>query len=77
MIKIKIQSNSESIRLNCPFCHAWEELGIDDPRKRLHSLPILRWEPDKEDENEVSHHQCIQCNSRFRAEWDYQNTITE
>ena len=52
-----------------------EQLGIDDPRKRLSSLPITEWLPDEDDKNEESIHECTQCKTTFLVEWYYNNPV--
>jgi len=77
MIKTKIQSDNENIHLDCPHCDMWEQLGVDDPRKRLNVIPIISWFADIEDRNEISVHKCTQCKSEFEVEWNYENPIKE
>ncbi len=74
MEKIKIESDENSIYIDCPHCDAWEGLGIDDSR-RLHYMRIVEWRPYIYGENEFSIHQCTQCKSNFEVEWDYNNAI--
>jgi uncharacterized C2H2 Zn-finger protein len=73
MKRIKIQSDDQDVCVECPHCGQWEQLGIDDPRKRLNTVPILEWYPDIEGQNEVSLHKCVVCDSKFETEWDYDN----
>lgn len=74
MNRVKIAADRVSVLLDCPFCDNWESLGIDDPRKRLNSLPIIEWLPDKKGQNEISTHECTLCSGRFEVEWDYNNS---
>jgi len=76
MKTIKVQSDNDSIHIDCPNCDMWEQLGVDDPRKRLNVLPIIKWEEDKPNQNEVSEHKCSECSTVFKVEWDYNNPIT-
>ena len=75
MVRIKVQSNDWDIHLECPHCDNWEQLGVDEQRHHLHTLPILEWYPDEKDKNEVSLHECLQCKNKFEVEWDYDNPI--
>lgn len=52
-----------------------EGLGVDEARHHLSVLPIIHWEDDEEGKNEVSHHECVSCKTKFKVEWDY--TINE
>jgi len=76
MKTIKVQSDEHNIHIDCPSCDMWEQLGVDDPRKRLNALPITEWEADEPNKNEVSHHKCLGCNTKFKVEWDYDNPMT-
>ena len=85
IVKIKIEVHGiqslvgANIHIDCPFCDNWEQLGIDDPRGILSSIPIIPkigWKPDIEGENEVSIHKCTQCENEFEVEWDY-SVITD
>tara|TARA_R110000751_G_scaffold144021_1_gene247650 strand:- start:384 stop:632 length:249 start_codon:yes stop_codon:yes gene_type:complete len=71
----KIQSNDRSVHLDCAWCDNWEEIGIEEPRKKLNSMPIIRWNPDVCGENEKSIHVCNSCEMEFGVEWDYENPI--
>ena len=75
MKKIKIQSDEINIHLDCAHCNNWEQLGIDDPRKRLNVIPIIEWKEVEVNQNEVSIHRCTQCNKKFEVEWDYSNPM--
>jgi uncharacterized C2H2 Zn-finger protein len=72
----KIESDGRDIHLDCPHCDMWEQLGIDDPRKRLSALPIIEWKENVKGENEKSIHKCTQCENSFETEWDYDNPMT-
>lgn len=76
MERTKVQSDDKDIYIECPYCDNWEQLGIDDPRHRLHTVPIIEWYEDEKGKNEVSLHECIQCKNKFEVEWDYSNPIT-
>jgi hypothetical protein len=71
----KIESDELDIHLDCPHCDMWEQLGINDPRKKLNVMPITEWLPDVEGENEKSIHKCKGCNNTFEVEWDYTNPM--
>ena len=73
MKTVILQNNETDIYIACPNedCDICEGLGIDDPRKMLNALPIVHWETDEEDRNEVSHHKCSSCHEVFKVEWDY------
>ena len=73
--QIKIESDDSTIHIECPHCDTWEQLGIDDPRHRLSSLPITKWLDDTERGNEISRHECTQCKNEFEVEWDYNNPM--
>ena len=75
-LKTKIKSNDKDIHLDCPYCDNWEELSVNDPRHMLNNIPILAWKGDVDGENEISMHQCTQCDKTFEVEWDYDNKIT-
>ena len=75
MIRIKVESDDRNIHIDCPNCANWEQLGVDDPRKRLNGMPIIEWLPDGE-HFEVSIHKCNLCHTEFEVEWDYDNPIT-
>lgn len=77
MLRVKIQSNKHNVHIDCPNCDNWEQLGIDDPRKMLSSLPIIEWLPDEDNKNEESIHECTDCKTKFIVEWDYNNPIVE
>ena len=77
MKKVIIGTDEDIVSVNCPNCDNWEALGIDDPRKRLNSLPIIKWFPDSEDTNEKSIHKCTDCNNEFQVEWDYRTCMTQ
>lgn len=74
MKKVLLESNEDDIHIDCPYCDMWEQLGVDDPRKRLNVLPIIKWLPDAEHEESV--HECTQCKNQFIVVWDYDNPIT-
>lgn len=75
--RVKLESDEDNIHIDCPNCDNWEQLGVDDPRKRLNALPITQWLTDDEvTGNEVSAHECIICKTVFEVEWDYENPIT-
>jgi hypothetical protein len=75
MKKATIESNNKDIYLECPNCDMWEELGVDDPRKRFNALPIIEWLTMPSEENEVSINECIDCKTKFEVEWDYDNPM--
>ena len=77
MKKVIIGTDEDIVSVNCPNCDNWEALGIDDPRKRLNSLPIIKWFPDSEDTNEKSIHKCTDCDNEFQVEWDYRTCMTQ
>lgn len=76
LVRVKVESDDSNIHIDCPHCDMWEQLGVDDPRHRLNALPITKWHPDEDNENEVSEHECTQCKKTFEVEWDYDNPIT-
>jgi len=76
MKRTKVQSNDKDIHIDCPHCDNWEQLGVDEARHHLNTMPILKWYPDKKGQNEVSLHECTQCKKKFEVEWDYNNPIT-
>lgn len=77
MKRVKVQSDEDSILIDCPNCGYWESLGIDDPRKRLSEMPIVEWKPDLENGHELSEHECTNCEEHFEVEWDYDNPIED
>jgi hypothetical protein len=75
MKKAVIESNNRDIHLECPNCEMWEQLGVDDPRKRLNALPIIEWVTTSAEDNEVSINECVGCRNKFEVEWDYDNPM--
>ena len=71
--KIEVDSQGDNILVYCPNCDNWESLGIDDPRHRLHVIPIIEWYEDKIGQNERSLNECSGCKEKFEVEWDYKN----
>lgn len=74
-VKNKIHETTTSV--GCPHCDNWEELGIDDSRKNLNSLPVIKWLPDNEATNEKSIHKCTECNNEFQVEWEYRTNLNK
>ena len=70
----KIFVDGDMVLIKCPSCGNWEHLGIDDSRKNLQYLPIIKW-IFSEGKPEVSVHKCSECNVQFNVEWDYTNTL--
>lgn len=77
MKTVKIQSDNRNIQIECPHCDNWEQLGIDDPCKRLNGIPIIEWNPTREGQSDYSINECLECESKFEVEWDYDNPFTE
>ena len=74
MKRVTIESDNRDIQLECPNCDMWEALGVDDPRKMLNALPIIDWLTMPAESNEVSVHECSDCETKFEVEWDYNNS---
>ena len=72
MKTVKIDSDHKDVIINCPNCDNWESLGIDDPRKRLHVIPIVEWLPLAANDNEISLNECTECKEKFKVEWIYE-----
>lgn len=78
MKKVKIESDDKNVQITCPHCGNWEQTGVDEPRHRFESMPVIEWifphillkafNP-----NEVSVNRCTDCNNEFAVEWDYDN----
>jgi hypothetical protein len=75
MKKAVIESDCRDIHLECPNCEMWEQLSVDEPRKRLNVLPILEWLITDNEDNEVSINECVGCHKKFEVEWDYDNPM--
>lgn len=75
MRQTTIESDERDIHIDCPHCDMWEQLGVDDPRKRLNVLPIIEWVGQPDGYNELSVNKCMECKSHFYVVWDYNNTI--
>ena len=81
MKKVKVQSNDDIINIDCPHCDNWEQMGVDDPRHHLNSLPIVKWLENEVliaygyAKHEESVHECNSCKTKFVVEWDYDNPI--
>ena len=74
MKRVTIESDNRDIQLECPNCDMWEQLGVDDPRKMLNALPIIDWLTMPAESNELSVHECSDCETKFEVEWDYNNS---
>jgi len=70
--KVKIEINDGNVSVMCPYCDMWEEMGVDEPRKGLHNLPIIQW-VSPVGGIEQSLHNCTGCGKSFFVEWDYNN----
>ena len=75
MRQTTIESDERDIHIDCPHCDMWEQLGVDDPRKRLNVLPIIEWVGQPDGYNELSVNKCMECKSHFYVVWDYNNKI--
>ena len=75
MKRATIESNNRDIHLDCPNCDMWEQLSVDEPRKRLNVLPIVEWQTTSAEDNEVSVNECLDCKTKFEVEWDYDNPM--
>ena len=69
MKKTKIQADSKFVLIECPECTAWETASVDEARGKMHTFPITHWE------GEESVHECTECKSKFKVEWDYNNPL--
>lgn len=67
MKQVIISTTEDSVHVDCPHCDYWEELGIDDARHNLSTLPILRWFDER-----VSINLCTNCREIFKVLWDYE-----
>lgn len=70
-INVEVVGEGMAYHLSCPCCDNWEEIGVDDPRKMLYTLPLIEWKENTTNGNELSIHQCTECNGRFEIEWNY------
>jgi hypothetical protein len=65
-----------NIHVECPVCDNWEQQPIDQQRHHLQCFEIIEHRGIKEvGDIELSDIKCLDCNSDFVIEWDYNNFI--
>lgn len=77
MDTIKIEVCENDVSVSCPNCDNWEVTGVDDPRKRFTSIPLVNFTEDSEEGWELSVNECSECKTMFYVEWDYNNIYSE
>lgn len=71
-LAFKIDTDTENVMIDCPYCDNWESMGIDDPRKNFNEFEF-DWIGNSDRRNELSLTTCTSCNNEFLLEWDYDN----